>query len=144
MPAATTSNGSALASGQPECTKCRIVSAAAASAPETKTALMPIRNLREPARRRALPIRGDIGNSARTLMTRMRDYFRVEAGTWTRNELSSAGGTSVLGLTIIVAQGLQPCDQADPPPEDLVRPGVIANVVGLPGAVGEEGDAFVT
>src|SRR6266536_2322481 len=64
------------ASRESDCTKCRMVSVAAASAPEMKTALMPMRNLREPARRRAIPIRGDIGNSARRIMTRMRDYFR--------------------------------------------------------------------
>src|SRR3977135_1704005 len=87
-----------------------MVRAAAASAPEMNAALRPIRNLRERAKRRALPIRGDIGNSASRLMTRMRDYFRVKPGLGRRNELSSAGGTSVLGLASIVAQGFQPCN----------------------------------
>src|SRR5580765_5662431 len=73
MPAALTRTGSAFASGQPEWTKCMTVRAAAARAPVMKTAFTPMRTLREPASRRALPMRGDIGNSARRLDIRMRD-----------------------------------------------------------------------
>src|SRR4029077_13799213 len=70
-----TRTGSAFASGQPEWTKCMTVRAAAARAPVMKTAFTPVRTLREPASRRALPMRGDIGNSARRLDIRMRDYL---------------------------------------------------------------------
>jgi hypothetical protein len=38
--------------------------------------LRPIRNFREPARRLALPMRGDIGKSARSLVIRMGDCLR--------------------------------------------------------------------
>src|SRR5256884_5329472 len=127
-----------------------MVSTAAARAPETKTALRPIRILREPARRRALPMRGDIGNSARRLKTRMGDCLRSKTGTGRQNELSSAAGTRVLGLTLMVAQCLQPCntggrslelfalpvvqrldaaDDADAAPEDLPRARIPADVV---------------
>ena len=53
--------------------------------------------------------------------------------------MSSAGGASVLGLSIIVLEWLEPGDETHPAPEDLVRARVIANVVWLPGAVDEEG-----
>src|SRR5438874_948833 len=73
MPAATTSSGSALASGQPEWMKCSMVRAAATSAPDTKNVLTARRTRREPARRRALPIRLDIGKSSRSLEIRTSD-----------------------------------------------------------------------
>src|ERR1700704_1468101 len=102
-----------------------MVSVAAASAPETNTALRPIRNLREPARRRALPIRGDIGNSASRLMTRMRDYFRVEAGTGTQ-EPTTFCGRDVSPRALHHRSPRTPAlNQPDPPPVDLVRPGVV-------------------
>src|SRR5437764_6028184 len=73
MPAATTSTGSALPSGQPELTKWSTVSVAPTSAPVTKTAFRAMRARREPARRRALPMRLDIGKSSRSLEIRSSD-----------------------------------------------------------------------
>ena len=45
---------------------------------------------------------------------------------------------SVLRLSVAVIERLQPGDEAEAAPEDLVRPGVVTNIVWLTGAVGEE------
>jgi hypothetical protein len=55
---------------------------AATSAIEMNNALRPMRTLREPARRRALPMRGDIGKLARRLEIRMRDYLGEAGRAW--------------------------------------------------------------
>ena len=110
------------------------VRAAAARAPVMKTAFTPMRTLREPASRRALPMRGDIGNSARRLDIRMRDYL---GKAWGVPGLCSTVGTGspedslVLGLAVVVLERLQPGDEAETAPVDLVRPGVVANIVRL-------------
>src|SRR5215468_1417105 len=136
MPAATTRSGSALASGQPDFTKWRIVSTAAASAPHTKKPLTAMRTRREPARRRALPMRLDIGKSSRSLEIRSRDSavpFRVGC-----KDVVSPGEASVLGLAVAICERLQPGNEAKTPPVDLVGARVIANIVGSPGAVDEK------
>src|SRR5712691_11658349 len=118
-----------------------MVRTAAASAPEMNTALIPMRNLREPARRRALPMRGDIGNSARRLKTRMGDCFRGEAGTKRKSKLSSAGGASVLGLDrhrSPVVELLDAPDHADAAPEHLLGARVPADVVRLARSPGDQ------
>jgi hypothetical protein len=80
-------------------------------------------------------MRLDIGKSSRSLEIRSRDSGL---------RLSELGGTgspgeaSVLGLAVVVAQRLQPGDEAKTPPIDLVRTRVIANVVGSPGTVDEK------
>src|SRR5918911_929576 len=94
-----------------------------------------MRTRREPARRRALPMRLDIGKSSRSLEIRSSDNayaFRVVEG------LDSPGEGSVLGLAVAVHERLQPGDEAKTPPVDLVRAGVIANVVRSPRTVHEE------
>src|SRR5437016_1515305 len=55
--------------------------------------------------------------------------------------LPSASIRSVLRLAVVVVERLEPSDQADPTPEDLVRAGVVAHIVRPVGAVGEKGHA---
>src|SRR4029077_3364069 len=45
----------------------------------------------------------------------------------------------LLGLSVVVIERLQPGDEAETTPVDLVRSGVGTNIVWLTGAVGEEG-----
>src|SRR5689334_16739629 len=134
MPAATTSSGSALARGQPECMKWTIVSAAAARAPVTKTELIARRTRREPAIRRALPMRPDIGKSSRSLEIRSRDSVSLSGGVGLRSPVEA----SVLGLAVVVSKRLKPGYEAKTSPIDLIRSWVIANVVWPPGAVDEK------
>src|SRR5215831_13324663 len=136
MPAATTRSGSALASGQPDFTKWRIVSTAAASAPHTKKPLTAMRTRREPARRRALPMRLDIGKSSRSLEIRSRDST-APFGVGCRRVVSP-GEASVLGLAVVVRERLQPGNEAKTPPVDLVGARVIADVVRSPRPVHEK------
>ena len=49
-----------------------------------------------------------------------------------------AGKQSVLRLSVAVIERLQPGDEAEAAPVDLVRPGVVTNIVWLTGAVGEK------
>src|SRR5438045_3589624 len=87
----------------------------------------------------------------------------MKPGLGRKNELSSAGGTSVLGLPIIVAQEFPLCNQerslellalpvvelldaaddADPAPEDLLGAWVPADVVRIARSPGDEGQAGV-
>src|SRR5690349_5705482 len=111
--------------------KWMAVRAAAARAPVTKTAFRAMRTRREPARRRALPMRLDIGKSSRSLEIRSRDSALRLSG-WGRGPIGSSGEASVLGLAVVVCERIQPCDEAKTPPEDLVRAWVIANIVRSP------------
>src|SRR5712691_5401150 len=87
----------------------------------------------------------------------------MKPGLGRRNKLSSAGGTSVLGLPVIVAQGFQLCneerslellalpvvelldaaDDADATPEDLLGAWVPADVVRIARAPGDQCQAGV-
>ena len=89
------------------------VRAAAARAPVMKTAFTPMRTLREPASRRALPMRGDIGNSARRLDIRMRDYLGKAGacpGLCSTVGTGSPEDSRVLGLAVgrLLGRALRP------------------------------------
>src|SRR5436853_5737787 len=124
MPAATTSTGSALPSGQPELTKWSTVSVAPTSAPVTKTAFRAMRARREPARRRALPMRLDIGKSSRSLEIRSSDsaapFRRLESQNGDVAGLVSPEEAPVLGIFARHTRQRSPSNKAHPAPGEIL------------------------
>src|SRR5262249_43667383 len=135
-PAPATMRGSAAACSPPAFAKGGIGTTAAPRAMHTKTAFTAMRIRREPARRRALPMRLDIGKSSRSLEVRSRDST-APFGVGCRRVVSPAEA-SVLGLTVVVHERLQPGNEAKTPPVDLVGARVIADVVRSPRPIHEK------
>src|SRR5690348_14831489 len=50
----------------------------------------------------------------------------------------------VLGLSVVVLESLEPGDQPDATPEDLLRSGVVANIARVPGPVRQVREAVRT